>query len=430
MLVSPILERLAQLAQADKKLRFTALAHHMTEGFLRETWQGLNKRGAAGVDGVSMGAYGDDLDGHLRDLLSRLKAHSYRAPNVRRVYIPKAGNPAKMRPLGVPTAEDRLVQAAVSRLLTPIFEANFLECSYGFRPGRTAHQALREVRMAIHSGGTQWVVEADIKGFYDHLDHKWLMRMLEQRIGDPWILRLIGKWLKAGILDAGTVRTPEEGTPQGGPLSPLLSNIYLHYVLDLWFTRVVGPACQGTAKLVRYADDFIILFALETDARRFADALPERMAKFGLTLAEEKTKLVPFGSRHWTPGRSYPHHFDLLGFRHHLGTSRHGRMTVVRIPSPKSVGKFLSGVKEWLRAHRHDRPAEQQRTLTQKLQGFYQYFALWHTVPKLGNVLREVRRLWLWALRGRGQRRRLTIEAWQRKPWYPLPQPRLLHRTV
>lgn len=428
--MSPALERIAQLAQADPKLRFTALAHHLTEDFLRETWQGLNKRGAAGVDGVSMRAYEENLDENLHELVKRLKARSYRAPNVRRAYIPKAGNPKKLRPLGVPTAEDRLLQAAVSRLLTPIYEADFLDCSFGFRPGRTAHQALGEVRVAVITGATQWVVEADIAGFFDHLDHAWLMRMLRLRIGDPWILRLIGKWLKAGILEEGTVTAPTEGTPQGGPLSPLLANVYLHYALDLWFVRVVRPRCHGAAKLVRYADDFIALFALETDAQRFAAALPERLAKFGLSLAEEKTKLIPFGRGHWTPGLSYPHHFDLLGFRHHLGTSRRGRMTVVRIPCPKSVRKFLSGVKMWLRSHLHDRPAEQQQVLAQKLRGFYQYFALWHTLAKLGSVYREVRRLWLWALRRRSQRGRLTWQAWERKAWFALPQPHLLHRTV
>ena len=191
--MSPELERIGQLAQADPKLRFTALAHHLDEEFLRETWQGLNKRGAAGVDGVRMEAYGENLEENLKDLVQRLKAHSYQAPNVRRTYIPKAGNPAKLRPLGIPTVEDRLLQAAVSRLLAPIYEADFLECSYGFRPGRTAHQALAEVRLAVIKGEAQWVADADIKGFFDHLDHAWLMRMLERRIGDPWILRLIRK---------------------------------------------------------------------------------------------------------------------------------------------------------------------------------------------------------------------------------------------
>jgi group II intron reverse transcriptase/maturase len=428
--VSPELERIGQLAQADPKLRFTALAHHLDEEFLRETWQGLNKRGAAGVDGVRMEAYGENLEENLKDLVQRLKAHSYQAPNVRRTYIPKAGNPAKLRPLGIPTVEDRLLQAAVSRLLAPIYEADFLECSYGFRPGRTAHQALAEVRLAVIKGEAQWVADADIKGFFDHLDHAWLMRMLERRIGDPWILRLIRKWLKAGILDQGTVTTPAEGTPQGGPLSPMLANVYLHYVLDLWFTRVVRPHCRGAAKLVRFADDYVALFALQQDADQFAAVLPERLAKFGLTLAEEKTKLIPFGRRHWIPGQSHEHFFDLLGFRHHLGTNRHGRMTVVRIPCPKSVRKFLSGVREWLQRHFHNRPSEQQRVLAQKLRGFYQYFALYHTLPKLGAVRNAVRLLWRTALRRRSQRSRLTWEEWQRKPWFELPQPKLIHRTV
>lgn len=256
------------------------------------------------------------------------------------------------------------------------------------------------------------------------------MRMLEVRIGDPWILRLIRKWLKAGILDQGTVTTPEEGTPQGGPLSPLLANIYLHYVLDLWFARAVRPRCHGSAKLIRFADDYVALFALQQDAEGFAAALPERLAKFGLSLAEEKTKLIPFGRRHWVRGQSHDHFFDLLGFRHHLGTNRHGQMIVVRIPCPKSVRKFLSGVSEWLEHHRHDRPADQQRMLAQKLRGFYQYFALYHTLYKLTTVRDEVRRLWLAALRRRSQRGRLTWEEWQRMPWFVLPQPQLLHRTV
>ena len=234
------------------------------------------------------------------------------------------------------------------------------------------------------SGEAQWVAEADIKSYFDTIDHTWLMRMIELRVGEAWILRLIRKWLGAGVLDQGTVTTPEEGTPQGGPLSPLLANIYLHYALDLWFTRVVLPRCRGAAKLVRFADDYVALFELEQDAERFAAVLLKRLAKFGLTLAEEKTKRVPFGRSHWVRGQSYKHFFDLLGFRHHLGTNHHGRMTVVRVPSPKSVRKFLSGIKTWLQHHLHDRPAEQQRVLTQKLRDFYQYLALYHTLPKLG----------------------------------------------
>lgn len=213
-------------------------------------------------------------------------------------------------------------------------------------------------------------------------------------------------------------------------LSPLLANVYLHYMLDLWFTRVVSPRCQGPAQLVHFADDHIALFAHQEDAEKFVAALPERMAKFGLSLAEEETKLVPFGRRHWHPGQSHPDHFDPLGFRHHLGTDRSGRMTVVRIPGPKSVRKFLSGVKEWLGQHLHDRPSEQQQVLTQKLRGFYHYFALWHTTTKLRIVRIEVQRLWFAALPQRGQKNKLTWEEWQRKPWFTLPAPRVVHRTV
>ncbi|BAS27397.1 RNA-directed DNA polymerase [Limnochorda pilosa] len=359
-----------------------------------------------------------------------MKRRYYRAPHVRRVYIPKAGNPAKLRPLGVPTVEDRLLQAAVARILSAIYEADFLECSYGFRPGRTAHQALAALRNEVMLGRAQWVYEADIRGFFDHLDHDWLMRMLDLRVGDPWILRLVRKWLSAGILDHGQVTVPEEGTPQGGPISPILANVYLHYALDLWFEKVARPRCVGKATLIRFADDFVVLFQSEKDARRFAAALPARLAKFNLTLAEEKTNLLPFGRRHWRRGQSHPYHFDFLGFRHHLGTDRKGRMAVVRIPSPKSVRKFLAEVKEWLRQHMHDRPQDQQGALARKLQGFYQYFSLWRTYRKLSVVRREVLRLWKRILERRSQRGARTWARWERHPWFTLPVPKLLHRTV
>lgn len=428
--MSTQLDRIAKRAQADPKLRFTALAHHLTEDFLRETWQGLNKRGASGVDGVSMRAYGDRLDENLHTLVETLREHRYRAPMVRRVYIPKAGNPEKMRPLGIPTAEDRLVQAAVARILGAIYEPDFLDCSYGFRPNRSAHQALAALRTPVIRGAAQWVVEADIRGYFTHIDHAWLLRMLELRIGDPTILRLVRKWLKAGILDQGQASMPEEGTPQGGPLSPVLANIYLHYGLDLWFERVVRPRCRGNAQLIRFADDYVTLFALQQDAERFAAVLPKRLGKFGLSLAEEKTTLIPFGTRHWVSGQSYPHHFDFLGFRHHLGRSRYGRMAVIRVPSPKSVRKFTGAIKTWLGQHRHERPMEQQRVLAQKVRGFYQYFALWHTTRKLRAVRREVLRLWARELGRRGQRGARSQAQWTDRPWYRLPEPTVLHPKV
>lgn len=424
------LERIAQRAKVDRKCRFTALAHHLTEDFLRETWQRLNRKGAPGVDRATAAEYAANLDANLKRLVEGMKRRYYRAPHVRRVYIPKADNPAKLRPLGVPTVEDRLLQAAVARILSAIYEADFLDCSYGFRPGRTAHQALAALRNEVMFGGAQWVYEADIRGFFDHLDHDWLMRMLDLRIGDPWILCLVRKWQSAGIFDHGQVTVPEEGTPQGGPISPILANAYLHYALDLWFEKVVRPRCTGKATLLRFADDFVVLFQSEMDARRFAAALPARLAKFNLTLAEEKTNLLPFGRRHWRRRQSHPYHFDFLGFRHYLGTDRKGRMAVVRLPSPKSVRKFLAEVGAWLRQHMHDRPQNQQAALTRKLQGFYQYFSLWHTYRKLSVVRREVLKLWKRTLERRSQRGTRTWARWERHPWFSLPEPKLLHRTV
>ncbi len=307
------LERIAERAKAAPRERFTALAHHLTEDMLKETFARMNRHGAPGVDRVSMEEYAEDLDAHVADLVERMKRRAYDAPHVRRTYIPKAGNPEKLRPLGIPTVEDRLLQAAVARILGAIYEPIFLGCSYGFRPGRSAHDALREIRATITSGRAQYALEADIRGYFDHIQHDWLLRMLELKVGDPWILRLIRKWLKAGIFDKGTVTQPEEGTPQGGPLSPLLANVYLHYALDLWFAKVVRPRLRAGAKVVRFADDFLLLFADERDAEKVAEVLPKRLAKFGLEVAPEKTRLVPFGTKTWRQGKDATGTFDFLG---------------------------------------------------------------------------------------------------------------------
>ncbi len=424
------LERIFSRAKAEPKIRFTALAHHLSVEFLSGIWRLLNKKGTAGVDGVSRKAYEENLYGNLERLVAEMKAGYYHAPPVRRVYIPKAGNPQKRRPLGIPTVEDRLLQAAVAQILGAVYEADFLDCAYGFRPGRTAHQAVAELRREVTFGKVQWIYEADIRGFFDHLDHGWLMRMLEQRVADPWILRPIRKWLKAGIFERGAITEPTEGSPQGGPISPMLANVYLHYALDLWFERMVRPRCRGEAKPIRFADDFLVLFSNEADARAFADVLPKRMAKFGLNLAEEKTRLIPFGRTSWRPGESHPHHFDFLGFRHHLGRDRKGRMAVIRIPCPKSVRKFLAGVKEWLRRHRHEPGWLQSALLVAKLRGFYQYFALWHTTRKLEAVRKEVEKYWVRSLNGRSQKGKKAWGEWNLKPWFRLPKPRMLHRTV
>jgi group II intron reverse transcriptase/maturase len=426
----PDLERITQRAAAEPHQRFTALAHHLSEDFLAETWHRLNRRGAPGVDHQTPAAYAADFQEHLSDLVARNRRRAYRAPAVRRVYIPKPGKPDQRRPLGIPTVEDRLLQAAVARLLSAIYEADFRPVSYGFRPGRNAHQALAALRNTVMTGRAHWVVEADIRRYFDHIDHAWLLRMLELRVGDPWILRLVRKWLAAGIFEEGVVTPSIGGAPQGGPLSPLLANVYLHYVLDLWFERVVTPRCQGRATLIRFADDFLALFEDERDARRFLRALPQRMRKFALTLAEEKTRLIPFGRRHWRAHQPYPPHFDFLGFRHHLGHDRHGRMAVVRLPSPKSRQQFLREVKQWLRVHQHDRPRAQARVLHAKLRGFYQYFGLPHTTAALGRVGYAVQWYWYRALCRRSQKGRLRWDVLQRRPWFVLPRPRVVHPMV
>ena len=399
--------------------------------FLKETFAQMNRRGAPGVDRVSMAAYRQNLEGNLANLVDRLKRRAYDAPPVRRVYIPKAGNPEKLRPLGIPAVEDRLLQAAVARLLSAIYEPIFRDSSFGFRPGRSAHDALRRIREGVWGGRVQYVFEADIRGFFDALSHEWLMRMLELKVGDPWILRLIRKWLKAEVYDNGVATRPTKGTPQGGPLSPLLANIYLHYALDLWFDKTVRPELHGKAELVRYADDFLVLFESEADARHFAELLPERLAKFGLEVAPEKTRLVPFGARSWRQGKDATGTFDFLGFSHHLGTSRKGgTMVVVRLPAKKSVHRFLMEAKAWLHRNMHLPPREQQTALAARLRGFYEYFGLRLSYPVLERIRTQVLRYWHQALNRRSQKSRATWEWLNQRAWFSLPAPRVLHPEV
>ena len=425
------LESIARKAKEAPRERFTALAHHLTEEFLKETYVQMNRRGAAGVDRISMAAYGQNLESNLANLVDRLKRRAYDAPPVRRVYIPKAGNPKKLRPLGIPVVEDRLLQAAVGRLLSAIHEPIFRDSSFGFRPNRSAHDALRRIRERVQGGRIQYVFEADIRGFFDALEHEWLMRMLELKVGDPWILRLIRKWLKAEIHDNGTATRPTQGTPQGGPLSPVLANIYLHYVLDLWFDKVVRPETHGKAELVRYADDFLALFESEADARYFAELLPGRLAKFGLEVAPEKTRLVPFGVQFWRQGKSATGTFDFLGISHILGTSRKGgTMVVVRRPAKKSLHRFLMETKAWLHRNMHLPPRAQQTAITARLRGFYEYFGLRLSYPVLERVRTQLLRYWHHALNRRSQRSRATWEWLNQRTWFRLPAPRVLHPEV
>jgi group II intron reverse transcriptase/maturase len=328
-----------------------------------------------------------------------------RAPPVRRVEIPKGPDKVGTRPLGIPTVEDRLLQRAVARIREAVFEVDFLYFSYGFRPGRSPHHAIGALRGIIVTKKVRHLFEADIRGYFTHINHQWLQKMVAHRIADPVILRLIGKWLNAGVMLNGVVTRTEEGTPQGGPISPILANIYLHFVLDLWFEKKVRPYCKGEAYLTRFADD---------------SKLRVRFKQFNLALAEEKTRLLLFGrfaQDGWAKNAQKPETFEFLGFKHVCGTDRVGRFGLVRIPSQRSCRKFLANTKEWLKRHMHWKRRDQQRQLTAKLRGFYQYFALHHCKPKLDFVRCEVQRQWVRTLRRRSQRHRLYwchLKLWRR----------------
>src|SRR5213593_283683 len=292
--MSTQLSQIAKRAKLDRKARFTSLAHLLTPEFLKETWGKMNRRASGGVDGQSAEQFGNELETQVEAICKQLKEGTYHAPPVRRVDIPKGPGKVGTRPLGIPTVEDRLLQRAVARILEAVFEADFLNCSYGFRPGRSPHHALQALRGVIVTKKVRHLFEADIRGYFNHINHQWLRQMVAHRIADPVILRLIGKWLRAGVMQGGVVTRSEEGTPQGGPISPILSNVYLHFVLDLWFEKKVRPLCQGEAFLTRFADDFVVSFQYKRDAESFHRRLILRFQRFNLELAEEKTRLLLF----------------------------------------------------------------------------------------------------------------------------------------
>jgi RNA-directed DNA polymerase len=433
-MVSTQLSQITKKAKTDSKVRFTSLAHLLTPEFLKETWGMMNRRAAGGVDGVSAEQFNSEVDTQVEAICGQLKKRTYRAPPVRRVDIPKGPGKIGTRPLGIPTAADRLLQRAVARVLEAIFEADFLDCSYGFRPGRNPHHALQALRVQIVTKKVGQIFEADIRSYFTRINHQWLRKMIAHRIADPVILSLIGKWLKAGAMQDGVVIYTGEGTPQGGPISPVLSNLYLHFVLDLWFEKKIKPQVRGEASLVRFADDFVVTFQFREDADRFQQRVRERFAEFGLELAEEKTRRILFGRfadltclRY---GLGRPETFEFLGFKHVCGIDRAGRFALIRIPSAKSCRKFLTRTREWILHNRHWRRWEQQQHLQRMLMGFYQYFGLNHCERKLNGVRHQVQRQWIHALNRRGQRRRTNWARLKDQPWFKLPFARNLHPMV
>jgi RNA-directed DNA polymerase len=429
--MSTELIKVADKAKTDSKLRFTSLAHLLTPEFLAETWKLMNRKGSYGVDRETTQEFESGLEIRLEQIHHKLKVGRYRAPAVRRVYIPKGKD--KLRPLGIPTVEDRLVQAAVARILSVLFEPIFLDSSYGYRPNRNAHDALRSIRSYLIGSKVMHVFEADIRSYFERVNHKWLIQMLSQRVADPVIMRLIGKWLRAGVMENGIKYRRDDGVPQGGPISPILANVYLHYALDLWFARKFKRNCQGQAHMVRFADDFLALFQYGVDAEKFGNELNERMNKFALQLSSEKTKRLVFGrfaQERLAPQGKRPETFEFLGFKHICGVDRKGKFALIRIPSQKSCRKFLDRTREWLTRHIHWKVRDQQQRLSQMLCGFYQYFALPHCGAKLCSIHLNVMRQWRRTLRRRSQRSKTHWSYLLRQSWFVLPTPVSLHQNV
>jgi group II intron reverse transcriptase/maturase len=431
--VSTRQQRIAELAKQSPQMAFTSLNQHLDLAWLREAYRRTRKDGAVGVDGQTAAEYEKDLEGNLRSLLERAKSGTYRAPPVRRTYIPK-GTGGDTRPIGIPTLEDKILQRAVVMLMEPIYEQDFHGCSYGFRPGRSAHQALQSLWEQTMQSGGGWILEVDIRKFFDTLDQGHLRTLLQQRVRDGVVLRLIGKWLNAGVMEDGAISYPETGSPQGGVISPMLANVYLHYVLDEWIARDVQPRLRGRAFVVRYADDFVIGFTREDDARRVWDVLPKRFGKYGLTVHPEKTRLVPFRqpppgpAPKGQPAAESPGTFDLLGFTHYWARSRKGNWVVKRKTAPSRFTRAVKKIAQWCRIHRHHPIAEQHRTLSQKLRGHFAYYGITGNSSGLTRFRQAVERVWWeWLGRRRGGNRPTWAQFLQFQRRWPLPPPIAIH---
>lgn len=423
--MSPQLLEVVERARREPEGRFHSLAHLIDVSALERAYHRMRKDAAVGVDGVTKEQYGQDLERNLRDLHARMKAKRYRHQPIRRVHIPK--EQGKTRPIGISAFEDKLVQDAVREVLEAIYEQDFLDCSYGFRPGRSAHHAVRTLDRIVHQGKVNWILESDIVSFFDSLDRNLLAKMLEVRVADGSLLRLIGKCLHVGVLDGAELSTPETGTAQGSVLSPLLGNVYLHYALDHWFQRRVKPRLRGQATLVRYADDFVIGFEYQDDAKRVMDALGQRLGHFGLTLHPDKTRLLPFRRpRKGHPGGKGRATFDFLGFTLYWARTRKGRWGMFCKTRRASLRRVIQSVYGWCRRHRHLPVKVQHAALTRRIQGHFNYFAVSGNFRSLLLVLEQAKRSWYKWLCRRSQRTRLT---WERFADllrdFPLPRPRI-----
>ena len=428
--VQETLKRIRQAVRREPKQRMTSLYHHVYRvENLREAYFSLKKNAAAGIDGETWQHYGEELEGNLEKLSGRLRRGAYRAPAVRRVYIPKADG--RMRGLGVPALEDKIVQRVVAQILSAIWEPEFKGFSYGFREGRSAHDALDALAVGIQQRAINWVLDADIRGFFDTISHEWLEKMIEHRVGDGRITALIKKWLRAGVMEEGKLKRSEEGTPQGGLISPVLANIYLHHAFDQWAQQWRKREARGTMIIVRYADDFVVGFEHREEAERFQGELRERMKKFELELHEEKTRLIEFGrhaaSRRREREEGKPETFNFLGFTHICGKTRGGKFTVVRKTMRKRMQAKLGDLKKEFRRRMHDDLREQGEWVSAVLRGHYRYYGVPYNSGSLWSFAYHVQVLWHRALRRRSQRSRLTWERFTRKVKRLVPAPRICH---
>ena len=395
-----------------------------------QAWRRVRKDGAVGVDNETAEEFAENLDERLEDLLNRAKSGRYQAPPVRRSYVPKGTGP-EQRPIGIPTVEDKVLQRAVVMVLEPIYEQDFLDCSYGFRPGRSPHGALEALWKAIQSMGECWILDVDVQKYFDRIDHGQLREFLARRVRDGVIRRLIDKWLKAGVWESGRRWVPGEGTPQGGVVSPLLSNIYLHEVMDVWFDREVRPRLQGRAAMFRFADDFVLVFKLRQDAERVLEVIPKRLQRFGLQMHPEKTRLIHFRrpkeKRQGDESRQ-PKTFQFLGFTHYWGRSRKGRWVVKRRTAGDRLRRSLLRIAQWCRKYRHRPVREQHRQLAVKLIGHYAYYGITGNAASLGTYRYQVARIWRKWLDRRSRPGAMTWKRFnQLLEHYPLPAVRIYH---
>ena len=427
--VSQGLKRVRTAAREHKEMRFTALLHHMTVDLLRESFYALKRKAAPGVDGVTWHEYETGLEERLVDLHGRVHRGAYRAQPSKRKYIEKSDG--RLRPLGIAALEDKIVQAATVTILNQIYEEDFLGFSYGFRPGRSQHDALDALAFAIEHKKVNYILDCDIRSFFDNLDKSWLLQFVEHRVADPRILRLIQKWLKAGVMEDGIWSDPETGTPQGSVASPLLANIYLHYAFDLWVNVWRQKWAQGEVMVVRYADDIVLGFQYQTDADRFREHLTERLQKFGLELHPDKTRRIEFGQfaelNRKKRGEGKPETFGFLGFTHICGKTKNEKFALKRKTIAKRMAAKLKEIKQQLRTRMHDPTAQTGKWLQSVVQGYFNYHAVPGNLSRLCVFRNRVIRLWRWALRRRGQKRRPNWARMSRLAQRWLPVPRALH---